>query len=177
MRGVLLLLLLVSGAQSASEEAYPATSPAVHSPEFGKADEHAAHPTTAHSFLSRLPIGRADGSPDGLPVQFLTGMIAGVAAMCIVAHMFPGGGGGQGGGRANSRMPPAWSPDRESTYSFKHWTQDLLRGQSYLRIWNPHSRPVRSSYNWEDPPGSWYETLRTKKSPRADSQKDNPLTQ
>ena len=37
----------------------------------------------------------------------------------------PAGNPGQGnGGRA--RTPPAWSPEREASYPFRHWAQDLL---------------------------------------------------
>ena len=34
-----------------------------------------------------------------------------------------GGRGGASGGRV---PPPAWSPERETTYPFRHWVQDLL---------------------------------------------------
>eukprot|EP00969_Alexandrium_andersonii_P261459 11559034-Alexandrium_andersonii.AAC.1 len=40
---------------------------------------------------------------------------------------FGGGGGDGGGGGANfnARLPPAWNPEHEQSYSFRAWVQDL----------------------------------------------------
>ena len=43
----------------------------------------------------------------------------------IVCLMMPGGGGG-GHSRGGRREPPGWAPERESSYPFRHWSQDLI---------------------------------------------------
>ena len=46
--------------------------------------------------------------------------------MSSIWMMAPGHtGGGAGPGRLG-RDPPSWNPDRESSYSFEHWSQDIL---------------------------------------------------
>ena len=57
--------------------------------------------------------------------QALAGL-AGLAAASTLLLMFPSGNGGGGGHAGRGRTPPAWSPEREATYPFRHWMQDLL---------------------------------------------------
>ena len=46
---------------------------------------------------------------------------------CLIISMMMPGGGGDDRPRGGSRQPPpGWSPDREATYPFRHWVQDLL---------------------------------------------------
>ena len=52
----------------------------------------------------------------------LIGALAGLAALCAVV---PQSFGARGGGR-QARDPPGRSPERESSYPFRYWTQDLL---------------------------------------------------
>ena len=63
------------------------------------------------------------------PLLFMAVAIGGAATLAIQWLMFPGRGGGttqSSGPRGSHRAPPAWSPERESTYPFRYWTQDLL---------------------------------------------------
>ena len=57
--------------------------------------------------------------------------ISGFLPLVWLANMMPAGaagGAGPAGGRGgfgNNRQPPGWSPERESTFPFRHWGQDL----------------------------------------------------
>ena len=58
--------------------------------------------------------------------------ISGFLPLAWLANMMPAGAAaGQGppggrGGFGNNRQPPPWSPERETTYPFRHWVQYLL---------------------------------------------------
>ena len=42
-----------------------------------------------------------------------------------ISLMMPQGGGGGGGSTQHYRVPPSWSPEEETTYSFRAWCYDL----------------------------------------------------
>ena len=47
-------------------------------------------------------------------------------AMAVIGLMHQPQHGGHGGGRGRRSDPPAWAPEREATYPFRDWAQDLL---------------------------------------------------
>ena len=50
----------------------------------------------------------------------------GILIMCLLALMMPGGGApGMGGRDFNYRIPPAWSPETENSYSFRAYLTDI----------------------------------------------------
>ena len=81
--------------------------------------------TTAHSLLYRPSAGTLGARIDLHSHPNLIPCLVGVLVMSWVGCMFPGGGGNTSNGGLQ-RMPPSWNPDRESTYPFRSWMQDLL---------------------------------------------------
>ena len=59
-------------------------------------------------------------------VKVVTAGTASATVVAAVCHMMAGGRIGDIGARGGRQPPPAWSPDRESTYPFRYWVQDLL---------------------------------------------------
>ena len=54
-------------------------------------------------------------------------MLSAAAAVFAIVYMVPGQG-GKGGGRGGGsrRDPPYWAPERESSYPYRHYMQDLI---------------------------------------------------
>jgi len=65
--------------------------------------------------------------------NYLKSIIVCIGILGYLCSMMPGGRGdrgggpmnGGGGGNFNYRIPPAWSPEREESYSFRAWVTDL----------------------------------------------------
>ena len=79
---------------------------------------------------SSVPQSENGGGPLAKAVyQWIAGTSAFLAAVIIIAHMFPALGGGGGGGRNvenfNYRIPPSWNPDTASHYSFRAFMTDI----------------------------------------------------
>ena len=75
-----------------------------------------------------LTSGRSSSRIPWLPRHALVAVLATVVGLAIVCSMFNPGGSGSGGGSGSRgrQQPPAWRPENETTYPFRHWVQDLL---------------------------------------------------
>ena len=89
---------------------------------------HRAHHlllTVPYNFFHGIFHGRLANSNLQQAKLLMFIMIAGVVILAVPgAQAQPGG--GHGHRPALRRDPPAWSPERESSYPFRFWTQDLL---------------------------------------------------
>ena len=85
-------------------------------------------PIPSYVFASEGTLPEAATHTSFHKMHILIYLVPCVVAMCYIAHMMPQGGpqGGGDGSPVSYRVPPHWSPDRESRgYSFRNYITDL----------------------------------------------------